>query len=105
MNGDVGRRNVPWCPVYHQWGNVRGILSICGAHNSIATRTVSCDPTLLQMRLIRREEDYPPSIVKTAMHNVGWMFPFALLPYFDQFLDTHGGERRNETLLCIMINE
>ena len=55
------------------------------------------------MKLQEPEEYYPPSFVKIVVHNVLWMYPFVILPYDGEFLDTRtrGGECCNETLLCI----
>ena len=57
------------------------------------------------MKIFWHIKDYPPSIIKIAVHNVLWMYPVTLLPVSKQLLDTREGERHNETLLGVILNE
>jgi hypothetical protein len=51
------------------------------------------------VKIVRRSSDYPPSIVKIAVHNVLWMYPITLLPLSKQLRDNREGECRNGMLL------
>ena len=65
------------------------------------------------LRIVGREEDYPPSIIKPeiALHNILWMYPFVMLPYSGKFIFSRGGEcrygcsvprRTNEIYSCMV---
>jgi hypothetical protein len=57
------------------------------------------------VKIVPSEKHYPPSIVKVTVHNVIWVYPITFLLVSKQLFDTREGESRNETLLCIMMNE
>ncbi|KAI0281185.1 hypothetical protein BGY98DRAFT_225091 [Russula aff. rugulosa BPL654] len=61
--------------------------------------------TVVLVDILWRDKRYLASTRNVTEHNLIWLYPITLLPFCKHLRDTRDGERRNEMLLCIMMNE